>query len=121
MYCLRMAQSRCQTGIQLTIAAAHWCRVDHAAKWNVEITLLFSWALNFAIDNLSGFRERLGRRWKGIRSGQSHAVFIVYRNNETALACKIEPMEMISLRFEDHGYSRHAVRLAAYPRLYRAI
>jgi len=91
--------------------------VDHAPKWNVEITLLFSWALNFAIDNLSDFRERLGRGWKGIRSGQFQPVLVEYGHDETDLARKIEPMKIIGFRSEDHGSSvwhfrREAVHVA---------
>jgi hypothetical protein len=47
------------------------------------VRIIFSWTIDFVIDNFSCFRER--------------PVFIIYRNSEPGLAREIETMEVVSL------------------------
>jgi hypothetical protein len=61
------------------------------------------WSLDLVINDFSRFLECPGGGRTRHRRGQPQSVFIVYRHDETGLACEIETMEMVSFGLEDHG------------------
>src|SRR5450759_4941010 len=69
---------------------------------------LFSRSFDLVVDDLSRFREGLGRGCARHCCGQPQPVFVVYRHDETGLASEIETMEIVSLGLEDDGLRAHA-------------
>ena len=98
-------------GTKRTIAAPqhfvrYWTRADNGRP----LLGLFSRSFDLVVDDLSRFREGLGRGCARHCCGQPQPVFVVYRHDETGLASKIEPMVIISLGLEDHGLRSHALK-----------
>jgi hypothetical protein len=74
---------------------------------------LFPRSFDLVVDDLSRFREGLGRGCARHCRGQPQPVFIVDRHDETGLASEVETMEIVSFGFENHGLRSHAALKSA--------